>query len=176
MFLLFLYSSGLACQGIPKQTNFVRGRIMEAKCNEIERDTDIKIELNASIKEGQAYIIFTNRTNTPLWFPSEQEPAFRPDYGAQILHIWFGYYDEVYGECRGSYMVPPMQLVPPGSILKVEITSQTLVNVLFKRNLSIQLQARITTKALTVSKTRGEQPLEDYIENSCILKRDKMHL
>ncbi len=66
-------------------------------------------------------------------------------------------------------MIPPMHLVPPGSDLNIEMASSALIEKLLEQSLQPQLQARIATKSLSENRIRGMQPLENYIEHSCII-------
>lgn len=99
-----------------------------------------------------------------------QAPAFRVDEQAKTLTIWLGYFDEVYGEYKGRYMVPPLRLVPPGTALDLEMTAPALSQKLLEQILAPQVHARVATIELPHSRTRGQQPLEDYIQSSCAIR------
>ncbi len=158
-----------ACSDTPKQAEFMKGQPMETECDQIARNSNLNVELDFSEQQGRAYVHFANNTPMPLWFPAEQEPAFRPDEHAKALTIWYGYFDEVYGEQVGRYMTPPMRLVLPVSDIKVEITSPSLVEKLLQRHLSPHLKVRLGTRELPESNTRGDQPLADYVQHSCVI-------
>lgn len=154
----------------PTQFEFARQRLMERECDPRTPNSNLNVEIEVRLHPSQAYIHFSNKTQAPLWFPAEQEPAFRPDVHGNIVTIWFGYFDEVYGEYAGRYMVPPMRQVPPGNDLTVEIKAPALVQILLERRLSPHLEVRLATKELPASRTRGEQPLQDYIQHSCVVR------
>ncbi len=160
-----------ACRRADKHSgNMMKGQQMKSDCDQIAHTTSLTIEFDVTPRPGRAYVHFVNSTHMDLWFPAQEEPAFKADEEAKTLRIWLGYFDEVYGPYRGRYMLPPMRLVPGGRDVRFEIISPELVRMLLERRLSPRLQARLATKALTESRTRGEQPLEDYIRNSCMIQ------
>jgi hypothetical protein len=156
------------CRGKPEPTDIMRGQPMETECDQIARNSSLKVELD--LRQGRALVRFTNKTRVPLWFPAEEQPAFTPDAQARTLVIRFGYFDEVFGQYKGRYMLPSMQLVRPGTDLTIQLTPPALVQRLLEQRLSPLLQARVATKELAVSNIRGKQPLEDYIQHSCIVQ------
>jgi hypothetical protein len=150
--------------------NNMQARDTEAKCEEIVRNVGLRLELDTHAKPGRVYVTFTNRTSNPLWFPKLQEPSFKRDDSRRQLTIWLGYFDEVYGEFRGRYMLPPMQQVPPGQDLRLELTSIAIVQLLIDYQYSPLVLARIAREALPQTRVRGEQPLDQYIHSSCIVQ------
>jgi hypothetical protein len=141
---------------------------MENDCDQIARNSSLKVELDP--QQGRAFVHFMNKSRVPLWFPAEEQPAFTPDLRAKTLVVRFGYFDEVFGQYKDRYMLPSMQLVRPGTDLKVQLTPPALVQRLLEQRLSPLLQARVATKELPASTIRGKQPLEDYIQHSCVVQ------
>ena len=148
----------------------VRARPMAAECDDIARDVSLKLEVDNRSRPGRAYLRFSNRSALPIWFPDEPEPAFQPDEKEKRLKIWFGYFDEIYGQYRGRYMLPQMRLVRPGQDIEIELISPALVGRLAEGRLVPEFLARVATKPLIGSNTRGEQPLEDYLQHSCTIQ------
>ena len=168
--LLILVIATSVQWGVTLEANVTKARIMEADCQQIARNSSLGIELDAKSQPPRAVVHFSNRTGRDLWFPAEQSPSYRPDERAGTLTIWFGYFDEVYGPYRGRYMVPPMRMVPPDGTLDLEIKSPELVQKLAESGLVPQLLSRVATKQLRESRTRGDQPLQDYLEHSCTIR------
>ena len=142
---------------------------MDTQCEHIEGNSDLTFGVDAASEPKKAYVVFANRSKLPLWFPDEQEPAYRPNEKTGTVTVWFGYIEEVYGEYAARYMIPLMRVVPPGSDLKVDLTSPDLIRRVIDTPASIRLAARIATKELRHSQTRGDQPLDDYMRNSCVV-------
>lgn len=143
---------------------------MQTKCGDIERGSSLGVEVDSRSHPGRAYNHFMNRTRMPLWFPAQQEPAFRPDERTKILIIWFGYFDEVYAQHSRDYMTPTMRMVSPGEDLTFEIVSPGIVQKLVDQRLSPQMYARVATRKMAENRTRGEQPLQEYLEYSCVIQ------
>jgi hypothetical protein len=139
-------------------------------CDDVSNGTMLAIESDTSSQPARVHVTFANNTDIPLGFPVEQEPSFKPSTSDRTLTIWFGYFDEVYGSYRARYMVPPMRIIPPGEKVRFQITSPDLVRQLTDGARKPVALARIATRELRESRTRGEQPLEDYIENSCTVR------
>lgn len=167
--LLIVVIAASVRQGVTLEINVTKAQIMETDCREIAKNSSLRLELDTASKPARAVVQFSNRSGHDLWFPAEESPSYRPDERAGALRIWFGYFDEVYGQYRARYMVPPMRIVPPGETLALELKSPALIEKLSERRLTPQLLSRVATKQLRESRTRGEQPLEDYIEHSCTI-------
>lgn len=142
---------------------------MEVNCENIVRDTSLIVDLQAKQNGGRVIVRFKNNSMVPLWLPVENEPSFRPDRENGLLTVWLGYFEEVYGEYSGQYMVPKLMAVRPGEEVPLELTSRQLTETLFSENLAIQVKARVSTVELEHSRVRGEQPLERYIQHSCLI-------
>jgi len=163
-------TSAMSCLDAAQAVQFKGGQSMETECDQIEQNSSLRVEMDFSSQPGRVYVRFVNRTRMRLWFPTQQEPAFKPDEQSKIVTIWFGYFDEVYGRHRGDYVVPRMRLVPPGSDLKFELTLPALVQRLSEQRLSPFIRARVATKEIVESRTRGEQPLTEYLQHSCAIQ------
>jgi hypothetical protein len=145
----------------------VKAQPMNIDCDKIARNTTVLLELEPKSRPKRVNVRFTNRTQMDLWFPVEKEPSFKPDEQTHTLKIWFGYFDEIYGEYKDRYLLPPMQKVQPGHDLSFEIMSQPLVDLLLKNSMSPRLMVRLATTQLAESSIRGKQPLQDFIRHSC---------
>jgi hypothetical protein len=163
-------AAALACRNTPKNIRFMKGQSMEIDCDLIQQHSSLAIDVDSSTQPGRAFVRFVNRTPMPLWFPAQQEPVFRPDERTKILTIWFGYFEEVHARFSGDYMIPRMRLVPPGENLTFEITLRPLVQRLVEQHLSPLMRARVAAEEIAESRTRGEQPLQEYIRLSCVIQ------
>lgn len=128
-----------------------------------------KVELHIYTENhvSKAFLIFSNTSNSTLWFPFESSPAYRSDEKSRRMKIWFGYFDEVYG---AHYMLPMMQPVKPGEKFKFELAGRSLVHELSKVGMKTSIQVRVATKAFTQSRVRNNQPIDDYVNNSIVLE------
>ncbi len=168
--LLILSIAAPAAQSTALEAKGSKATVMEPDCLQVARNTSLTIELDVTSRPHRALVHFSNRTGSVLWFPVEQQPSFKPDDRARTLTIWFGYFDDVYGPYKERYMVPAMRMVAPDGNLDFELTSPALLEKLGDKRLLPHLMSRVATKQLAESRTRGEQPLEDYLQHSCTIQ------
>lgn len=142
---------------------------MTVQSEYIRTHTSLGLDLGDTSQAVEICVRFFNGTHMPIWFPIEPEPAYRPDYDARIVLIWFGYFDELYLQYRERYMIPPMAMVSPDESIRVPIKAQALVDILVKQRFTPRLFVNVATTKITPSRTRGAQPLDDYLANSCVL-------
>ena len=168
--LLLLSIAASAAQSTALEPKGAKATVMEPDCLHVASNTSLTLELDAKAQPPRALVHFSNRTGSVLWFPVEQQPSYKPDERARTLTIWFGYFDDVYGPYKGRYMVPAMRTVAPDGNLDFELTSRALLEKLGDKRLLPRLMSRVATKQLAESRTRGEQPLEDYLRHSCTVE------
>jgi hypothetical protein len=168
--LLISAVAAAGCGDARKHAPSAKEKPMETNCDEIARNCSLVVELDESSEPPRAYVRFANNTRMGLWFPASPEPAFRPEEEPKSLKIWFGYSEEVHGKYAGRYMIPPMRLVPPGANCRVELTSPALLQKLVERRLAPVLEARVATIKLRQTRSRGEQPLDEYLQHSCVIQ------
>jgi hypothetical protein len=168
--LLICAVVALGCGDSRKHVDFNREQPMETNCDQIVTNCSLAVELDDSSEPPRAYVRFSNNSRARVWFPASPEPAFRPEEEHKSLKIWFGYSEEVHGKYAGRYMIPPMRLVPPGEDCRVELTFPALVQKFLERRLAPSLEARVSTIELRQTRTRGEQPLDEYLQHSCIIQ------
>jgi len=168
--LLILSIAAPAAQSTALETKVAKATVMEPDCLHVARNTSLTIELDIESRPHRALVHFSNRTGSVLWFPVEKEPSYKPDEHARTLTIWFGYFDDVYGPYKGRYMVPAMRMVAPDGNLDFELTAPALLEKLGDKRLLPHLMSRVATKQLAESRTRGQQPLEDYLQHSCTIE------
>jgi hypothetical protein len=118
---------------------------------------------------SRVFVVVSNDTNSPLWFPVESAPVYKPDRQHRRLQIWFGYFNGVYGAHKGDYVVPRFQVVSPGSKYKFEITSPELINAIRDLHGNVNLSARIASKFIRSSDLRNEHPLNEYVKYSFVV-------
>lgn len=137
---------------------------------EISRLVHLSVELEDKLGPTRAVIRFENKSQASLWFPAVEIPAYRMEPGSKAVWVWVGYFDEPMGQLRMHYMVPHLQEVKPGGEFTLEVTWPELVQGLSQRRSGLHLLARVATKAFVYTAVRGEQPLDDYIKNSIVVK------
>ena len=147
-----------------------KGTSMKFDCKNITLETSLGVEVVPTNESGKAAVVFVNKSSNSLWFPIEAEPTYRLDQDTGILYIWLGYFDEIYGEYAQKYMLPELRKVEPENDIKINLTAPKLAQIYLQHALKVQIQARISVVALEQSNVRGNQPLPEYLENSCIIK------
>lgn len=133
----------------------------------------LTLDLIADSHLAKVVVVFSNNSNSTLWFPIEPDPAYRLDTKSCTLSIWFGYSDAINGRQFGQYMLPAMHPVRPGEEFKFDLTSPSLVQNVLKSRLKTKIQVRVATKDFPYSRVRNDQPFEDYIKNSVVFESEK---
>lgn len=151
-----------------KKENTVPGT--PVKQVELLRDVSLSIDVDCLSTPAHAYVRFENNSKVPLWFPISDIPAYKQDKKTKTLWIWLGYFKKPHGEFRMHYVVPHMQKVDPGKTYRAELAWSELAQLIAKGGLTMRMQARVATKAFVFTDIRGDQPLEDYIRNSIVVK------
>jgi len=139
-------------------------------CGKIDSQTRLSIDLVPARESEAVSVLFANNSEQPLWFPIEEEPAYKLDQEAGLLYIWIGYFEEIYGRYVQQYMLPEMKQVKSGEQIRLSLTSPELAQTYLKHPIPLQIQARLSTIELKTSNVRGSQPLPEYLQNSCIIK------
>ena len=141
-------------------------QLMQANCDEISKTVTARVEIAAS-RPRRVNIRVRNASSMPLWVPAQSEPAYEFDAQGHRVTIWMGYFDQIHKDYRDRYVIPSMTAVQPGHELVNEITSPDLVEMIVEKGFAADLNIRVATRELRVSRVRGEQPLDDYIAHSC---------
>jgi hypothetical protein len=165
--IAFLYVSGFSQSLSPRGSN--------GMMPDVSVDPDklkVEIQVRADDRSIKAFVVFFNASQATLWFPVQGTPTYRPDEQSHLLHIWFGYFDEVDGVDKGHYMLPDMHAIKPGEKLEFELTSPKIRQELLKMRMKAKIRFRVATKAFAQSRIRNNQPIEDYINNSIVVQSD----
>jgi hypothetical protein len=137
-------------------------------CDEIKQGVTLELEGPAPGADAAALRV-ANRTGHELWFPAESTPAYRVEAQKERLIFWFGFFEQVYGEHQSQYMLPTMRRLPPGGELRFELQSAAFAAAAAAGVRNVSLGARVATRELPASRVRGQQPLEQYLQNSCVV-------
>ncbi|HVF50522.1 MAG TPA: hypothetical protein VNA19_10575 [Pyrinomonadaceae bacterium] len=142
---------------------------MNNLCDGIERHTSLTLKAE---RQGKArlYVVFANRHKMTLWFPHERLPSYEVDEAARLVVVHYGYFEEFYGAQRERYMLPPMRAVPDAGEHSLEIKDRKLVRLIFASGYRTRLQARVALRAFAKNDVRGEQELDAYLKESCIIR------
>ncbi|MBK5291551.1 MAG: hypothetical protein JJE04_07755 [Acidobacteriia bacterium] len=110
---------------------------------------------------------FINNYKASLWVPAEPLPSYRVDPQTRSVLITYGYFDDIYGTYRGQYMLPPMKKVDPGQRFRWRIEDPALLEKLLIPKTPSSVRLRVAIREFPTSTTRGDQPVDQYIEDSC---------
>jgi hypothetical protein len=131
---------------------------------------DLFLRIDGSPNDKRATVVFRNRGNAPVWFPSQSRPSYRDRPGEHCIGIWLGYFDEVQGAViMEGNLLPQMQLVEPGGAFEIGIAWPDLVSRLTDPSKSALVIARVALKEIYNSGVSG-QPVAEYLDNSVIVR------
>ena len=118
--------------------------------------------------------LFVNRGENSLWLPVENPPAFRLDHEKRQIVMSYGFFEEIYGSHRESYMLPPMKEVGPRERYSWMTSNEKIVKAVTENQFEPIVRSRASLKSLPFSRVRGKQPLDEYVAESTIVKSDKL--
>ena len=111
-----------------------------------------------------------NRSNHEVWVPQEKDPGYRVDQGTHTTTIWYGYFDEIYGPYKPTYIVPPMKSLIASGEMKWEINDSALVEKIASPDFRTFIRVRLALTPIKESTVRGHQPLDAYLRQSCVVE------
>ena len=118
--------------------------------------------------------LFVNRGENSLWLPVENPPAYRLDYEKRQIVMSYGYFEDIYGSHRESYMLPPMKEVGPQEQYSWVLGNGKILEAVTVNQFEPVVRSRVSLKSLPHSRVRGKQPLDEYVAESTIVKSDKL--
>lgn len=142
--------------------------VMSELCDKLEERTALTLTIDKT-DSTRIRFVFANHHEAPLWVPQEKEPAYRVDEQGQAVTISYGYFEDVYGSYREHYMLPPMDMIAPGQQYGWELSNPVLVAKILASGFRTQVRARVALRAFAQSRVRGEQELDAYLKESCVI-------
>ena len=143
---------------------------MRPECDQVAKLTSVRLE---AVQEGGSTIVIGELIdNYPgnLWVPNEPVPSYRVDPQTGSVLVSYGYFQDIYGSYRGRYMIPPMRRVQPGERFRWRIEDATLLEKLLAPRTVSAVRLCVALREFPTSNTRGNQPVDEYLQNSCTVQ------
>ena len=143
---------------------------MRPECSQVVQTTSVRLEVVQEDKNTFVESEFVNNYTASLWVAQEPAPAYRVDPQNGAVLVSYGYFDDVYGPYRGRYILPRMKEVAPGARLRWRIEDPALLEKLLLPGAVTRLRVRVALQEFPESNIRGSQPVDAYVEASCLVQ------
>lgn len=139
-------------------------------CRVIQESTRLTVSFDGTNHKPNLTFQLKNDSTSSLWIPIEPNPSFRMDETHKTVTVFLGYFENIYGQFRGQYMLPAMQELKPGVGRVWSIVDGPLMDKPHKNGYRPYVKLRAAFRNFPQSRTRGEQDLDAYLRESCTLE------